>query len=168
MNIPIDQLPFWAYPIIGVISILLGLSFLYKFWNAFIMGRCHYWDGFLPITIISPWFIHTKPKKNTLIKTKYGLICHALVGPLFFVTAVPLLVLGFDIVGMKGTDCTNYVLNVGNSGKGPAIVYSAPVNYHFPIVDSSKGRIVEILNTQIYIHPSKVMFASNVRRAKGS
>src|SRR4029078_7244888 len=102
-------------------------------WIATVLGRVHYWSGFLPFTIVSPWFIHLPPSERSLIKIKEGLVCHALIGPLFFFTAIPLIVAVMDLVGLPGSVGLNFILNAGDSSKPPAITYSGPLRYQFPL-----------------------------------
>ena len=167
MNIPIHQLPLWVWTVLGVLSLALSLSFLYKAWKAVVLGRCHYWDGFLPFTLISPWFIHFKPSNNSLIKTKQGMLCHMLVGPLLFLTALPLLVVGLDLTGLNGTKYTNWVLNLGNPSPRPAIIYSAPIAYRFPILATSEVRFKEIFIDRKFIEdPSQVLVPETTPSAK--
>lgn len=90
-----------------------------------------------------------------------------LVGPLLFLTALPLLVMVLDLTGLNGTKYTNLVLNFGNTIQRPAIIYSAPISYRFPIVASSKVRLEQIVNTNIEQDPGKVLVPrSNPRSAK--
>ena len=168
MNIPIHQFPLWVWTVLGVLSIVLSLSFLYKSWTATVLGKCHYWDGFLPLTIISPWLIHFKgSSENSLIKTKQGMVCHILVGPLLFFTALPLMVMGLDLTGLNGTGYTNLVLNLGSARQEPAIIYSAPISYRFPIIASSRVCLERMLNTNIEQEPGKVLLPrSDTRSAK--
>ena len=123
MPLPLHQIPDQAFMAAGALLIVLGLSFVYKGWQATVMGRCHYWSGFLPFTLISPWFIHIPPKENSLVKTREGLLCHMFIGPLLFLTAVFCLILGFDMVNLKGmgTEAANFILSAGNSSKPTSI-----------------------------------------------
>ena len=153
MPIPLHNIPQPAWIAIGVLLIVLGLSFCYKAWNATVLGRIHYWSGFLPFTLVSPWFIHLPPGERSLIKTKEGLLCHMMVGPLFFITAIPLLVVGFDLTGLPGTQTINFIINGGDKSKTAAIVYSPPLTYNFPIAVRSSKKIDKIFQTQIYEDP---------------
>jgi len=139
--------PVWTA--LGLLAASLGFSFLYKGWNALVLGRIHYWSGLLPLSLLSPFLIHLPTGKNSLIRTKEGLLCHMLVGPLFFLTALPLLVLGADLLGLGGTGFANQVLNIGSASKAPAIVYSPPIHYDFPIVARSSQRMNTILNNKL-------------------
>jgi hypothetical protein len=147
--LPLHSIPQPAWLVIGAVFIVLGLSFCYKAWNATVLGRFHYWAGFLPFTIVSPWFVHLPPSANSLIKIKEGLIAHAFIGPLFFLTAVPLIVCGMDLTGLSGTKAINYVLNAGDNSKGPAVMYSPPLNYQFPLAVRASKSIAKLFNVQI-------------------
>lgn len=150
-----NTLPQPAWIAIGVLCIILGFSFLYKGWNAVVLGRIQYWAGFLPLTIISPWFIHLPAKENSLVKNKEGLFNHVIVGPLFFLTAVPLIVLGTDLCGLPGAASLNFIVNGGDKSKPASILYSPPLNYQFPIAIRAGKQIDKIFNTQIYEDPHK-------------
>jgi hypothetical protein len=157
MQYALSQLPTPAWIAIGVLLILLGGSFCYKAWNATVLGRIHYWSGFLPFTLVSPWFIHLPPGERSLIKTKEGLLCHMFVGPLFFLTAIPLLVVGADLTGLPGTKTINFIVNGGDNGKPPAITYSPPLGYNFPLAARSSKKIEKIFQTQIYEDPNNAL-----------
>ncbi|MCA9803141.1 MAG: hypothetical protein KC777_14320 [Cyanobacteria bacterium HKST-UBA02] len=152
---PLHALPAPALWAIGAVLIVLGLSFCYKGWNATVLGRCHYWSGFLPFTIVSPWFIHLPPSERSLIKVREGILCHVFIGPLFFITAMALLLVGCDLVGLPGTNTANFVLNAGNSSKPAAIIYSPPLHYKFPIAARAGKQIDKIFQTKLYEDPSK-------------
>jgi|AGTN01.1.fsa_nt_gi hypothetical protein len=147
--------PVWTA--FGLLAAALGFSFLYKGWNALVLGRIHYWSGFLPLTLLSPFLIHLPTGKNSLIKTKEGLVSHMLVGPMFFLAALPLLVLGADLLGLGGTSFANQVLNIGSATKAPAIVYSPPIHYDFPIVSRSSEKMNAILNDKLPEDPTKTL-----------
>ena len=53
----LDKLPDSAQIIVGVVFMLLGCSFMYKAFLAMIRGKLTYWDGFLPLTLLSPFTI---------------------------------------------------------------------------------------------------------------
>lgn len=147
--------PVWTA--LGLLAAAIGFSFLYKGWNALVLGRIHYWSGFLPLSLISPFLIHLPTGKNSLVKTKEGLLCHMLVGPMFFLAALPLLVVGADLLGLGGTSFANQVLTVGSPVKAEAITYSRPLNYHFPIVGRSSERFQEILGNKIPQDPGRML-----------
>ncbi len=154
-HLPLNSIPQPAWIAIGVVLIILGFSFCYKGWIATVLGRVHYWSGFLPFTIVSPWFIHLPPSERSLIKIKEGLLCHALIGPLFFLTAIPLIVAGLDFTGLPGTQGLNFVLNAGDSSKPPAVTYSPPMNYQFPLAIRASKSIAKLFNVQIGEDPNK-------------
>ncbi|MDZ4834971.1 MAG: hypothetical protein SGJ27_14435 [Candidatus Melainabacteria bacterium] len=155
--LPLHSIPQPAWIAIGILLIILGLSFCYKGWNAMVLGRIHYWSGFLPFTIVSPWFIHLPPSERSLIKTKEGLLCHALIGPLFFLTAIPLIVAGLDLTSLGGTKALNFVLNAGDSSKPEAVRYSPPLNYQFPLAVRASKSIAKLFNVQIEEESGKRM-----------
>lgn len=158
MSLPLHMIPGPAWYVIGALFVILGLSFVYKGWNATVLGRIHYWSGFLPFTIISPWLIHIPPKdpKKSLVKQREGLFCHMVIGPLFFLTAAPFLVLGSDLItNGNGTNFANLVLNAGDKSKPAAIIYKPPVFYSLPIAGRAGKKIEKIFQSQIYEDESK-------------
>ncbi|MBZ0187932.1 MAG: hypothetical protein K8F91_16920 [Candidatus Obscuribacterales bacterium] len=160
------SLPTPAYWAIGAFLIVIGLSYCYKGWNATVLGRCYYWAGFLPFTLVSPWFIHLPPGKNSLVKVREGILCHVFLGPLFFISAIICLLVGTDMIGLPGTDTANFILNAGNSGKAPAIIYSPPLRYNFPIVARAGKQINKIFNTQFYEDPGKSLLPGQHRTTR--
>lgn len=164
----LQTLPPWAYTFIGVMLLLLGGSFIYKGWQGTVLGRCYYWAGFLPFTLISPWLIHLPPSENSLIKKREGLLCHMIIGPLFFLTSMFCLLFGADLVGLPGSDTANLILAAGDRSKPAAIIYSPPINYRWPIAARAGKQIDAIFQTKIYEDPSKTMLPGqhgNVNRA---
>lgn len=152
------MIPGPAWYVIGALFVLLGLSFVYKGWNATVLGRIHYWSGFLPFTLISPWLIHIPPRdvKKSLVKQREGLLCHMFIGPLFFMTAMPFLILGADLLSNgNGTSFANLVLNAGDKSKPAAIIYKPPVFYSYPIAGRAGKKIEKIFQTQIYEDENK-------------
>ncbi len=145
------EIPDAGWVFIGIIMIILSLSFMYKGWQGAILGRCWYWAGFLPFTLVSPWFIHIPPKDpaKTLIKRKEGLLCHILIGPLMFCTAVPLLIVGCDLAGLPGTDTANLILSGGDSSKPSSIVYTPRLSYRLPIMARIGQQLWKIVASQV-------------------
>jgi len=166
MQYALSQLPPPALIAIGVALIILGGSFCYKAWNAVVLGRIHYWSGFLPFTLVSPWFIHLPPGERSLIKVKQGLLCHMFVGPLFFLTAIPLLVVGFDLCGLPGTKTINWVVTGGDTSKPAAITYSPPLTYNFPMAVRSSKKFMSLFQTQIYEDPKNALLGTQTKGAR--
>ena len=119
--------------VIGWVIIILGGSFAWKCYRAVVQGKLTYWQGFLPLSIISPLLVHIKAKENTLLKDTTGLWVHLLMGPLFFVLSILFLAVGADLVGFAGTDTLNLILGGGNPTAPPVIVYSKNYTFRFPI-----------------------------------
>src|SRR5438552_3899623 len=105
--------------VLGLIFLILGCTFSYKFWQAAVLGRVWYWAGFLPLTIISPWIIHLPPrnKAKTLTKQMQGIWVHIFFGPAFFICALLTLTGGADMLGFGGTEFVNNVLSMGKGGQ---------------------------------------------------
>src|SRR5277367_6533367 len=99
----LDKLPDSAQILVGVIFMLLGVSFMYKAFLAMIRGKLFYWDGFLPLTIISPFTIHLPAGKNSLIKSTEALWVHLLMGPIFMFTSILFIAAGADLADLPGT-----------------------------------------------------------------
>ncbi len=148
----------------GGVLVLLGISFAFKFVRASVMGRLDYWSGFLPISIISPIFVHTtapppintltKPKlstepppKKTLIKEASGLWVHLVIGPLFLVLSVLLLSAGFDQMGLPGTDTLNFILNGGDTAAPLAVTYDKKYTFQFPCLVRAMKRFGRRMNS---------------------
>lgn len=161
------RLPEQVLWVIGGILILLGLSFCYKFWTAAVTGRCYYWSGFLPLTIISPWFIHLPPGKNSLIKQREGMLCHIIIGPLFFVSAVFCLMLGCDLVGLPGSKAVNIVLSGGDETKPATVVWEPGRGYRFPVMGKASKKIKKIFNKQINLKDDQKLLHQRLNTHKG-
>lgn len=156
MHYFLSQLPQPAIWAIGALVLALGCSFVYKGWNALVLGRCHYWSGFLPFTVISPWLLHLPPKQGSLVKLREGMLCHMVIGPLFFITSFFFLIPGLDMLtGGYGTKMSNMILNAGDSTKPTAMIYAPPLNYKFPIMARASKTFGKLFNTKIYEDPSK-------------
>jgi hypothetical protein len=126
----------------GILLILVGLSFCYKFFLASVLGRVSYWAGFLPLTIVSPFMIHLPAGKKSLIKRTHGLWVHIVLGPAFLCCAVLSLAAGADLAGLPGVDTLNWILNGGDYSKPQAVRFSH-VNYalSFPILTRAGARL---------------------------
>ncbi len=150
--------------LIGIVLILLGVSFAFKFVRACVLGKLDYWSGFLPFSIISPFFVHTvapppplpshakvKDKladkgKRSLVKEVSGIWIHTVVGPIFLVVSVLLLTAGFDLVGLPGSDTLNFIMNGGNPTAPRAVVYDKRYTFKFPILERSMKKVGRKMN----------------------
>lgn len=150
----------------GIILMILGISYGYKFFQAALMGKVNYWSGlekvhwiFHPITIfVTPLFVHTAPKETNLIKSRTAGWVHLLFGPFFFLTSLMLLVSGADMLHLPGTDVMNFVLTCGGRKDIPqAIVYQPPFTYKFPILKKARRTLIRLLTGDIYLDKSKQM-----------
>lgn len=113
----------------GVLLMALGVSFFWKGILALFLGDVTYWSGFLPITLISPLFIHLPPKPGSLIKKTRAFWVHFTVGPLFFFLSLALMSAGADQVGLPGSQAVNWVLTMGKPDAPAAITYSRTGGY---------------------------------------
>jgi len=125
----------------AVALVVLGLSFFWKAIKALLWGDVSYWTGFLPLTLISPLFIHLPPKKDSLIKTKRAGWVHFALGPLFLFISLALLSAGADQLGLPGSQSLNYMLTMGRSGVEPAISYSPNGGYKLNFINQVKDAL---------------------------
>jgi hypothetical protein len=136
--------------VIGIIVILLGISFAYRFIRASVLGKVNYWAGFLPISIVSPLLIHIPPPpsppvgkrstgvhpvtgKRSLIREATGFWVHIVMGPIFLILSILFLTAGFDLVGLPGSETLNLILNGGNRLAPTAVTYDKRYTFQFPI-----------------------------------
>ena len=151
--------PVWS-KVIGVVLIILGCSFFYKTWVAMIKGRMLYWDGFLPVTIVSPWIVHFPPKnpEKSLTKTKEAMWVHVIMGPVFFVTAVLSMGAGIDMVGLPGTKMLNLAFAGGREGAPPAIIFNPRSGYRFPIIPRASQQLAKIFGGKIDLQAKDALY----------
>jgi len=135
--------------IIAIVCIALGVSFAYKFIQAAFFGKTQYWEGFLPISIISPFFIHLPAGKNSIIKTAHNGSVQIVLSPIFFLTTLVLLATGAAQMGMPGTESINSVLTLGRTDAPAAITYDKATGYHFPIVDRTVKAFYKVLTQPV-------------------
>jgi len=133
--------------VIGWVLMILGGSFAWKSIRAAVQGKLTYWSGFLPITVLSPFFVHSKAKDGTLIKDATGLWVHFLMGPVFLVLSALFIAIGADLAGFPGTDTLNLIIGGGNPTAPPAIVYNKNYNFRFPIFSRVGHKLLQSLNT---------------------
>lgn len=137
----------WQDIALGIVLIVLGLSFAYKCFQASVLGKVTYWTGFLPFTIISPFLIHLPASKRSLIRETQALWVYVVMGPLFFVASMLLIEAGFDIAGLPGTDTVNLLVNGGNKLRPPAITFDKRhYKYEFPILNRNGEQLMEKIN----------------------
>lgn len=118
--------------IIGIVSVALGLSFAWKCFTAVSKGKYYQWKGFLPIDVISPFFIHLPPGKRSLIVEVRDWWIPMIYGPVFFLCSIFLLTYGLDEMGMNGTRNINWLITFGQDIT-PVIYRSGDGKYSFPI-----------------------------------
>jgi hypothetical protein len=120
---------------LGIVVVLLGFSFAYKFYLAAISGKCSYWTGFLPLTMVSPWLTHIpSTSKRSLVKHAQGLWVHLVMGPIFLICSILCIAAGTEILGLPGIQALNWVLAAGNSGRAPAVAFDMHTGYRFPFL----------------------------------
>ncbi|MBS1988921.1 MAG: hypothetical protein JSS86_05940 [Cyanobacteria bacterium SZAS LIN-2] len=127
---------------LGIVVIVLGLSFIWKGWQAMVLGRFYYWSGFLPATLISPWLIHLPPSKRSLVKQKEGMLAHMVLGPSFMLCSVLFICAGTDLLGLPGTKTLNVILNGGNQAAPTSVSFDENTGrYAFPIITKSWNKV---------------------------
>jgi hypothetical protein len=131
---------------LGIVLVLLGCSFAYKFVLAAVMGRTSYWSGFLPISVVSPFFLHLPAGKRSLIRQAEGLWIHLLMAPIFLILAVLCLAAGADELGVPGTAALNWVLNGADTYKPNAVIFDKRSGYRFPIMTRAYNVFSERFN----------------------
>lgn len=134
---------------LATLLIALGISFAYKCLLAAFFGRTSYWAGFLPIGIISPFFIHLPAGKNSLIKPVHGWWVHVIFAPLFFLCSLLLLASGADLVGLPGTQSVNYLMTFGREDVPPAITFSKGVGFKFPIAKRVQTALFKLITQPV-------------------
>lgn len=134
---------------IAVICILLGLSFGYKCLLAAFRGKISYWQGFLPITIVSPFFTHLPAGKRSMIKVAEKWWVHVIFGPIFFLLSLGFLAAGADRLGMPGSASINWIMTAGGNPRIPAAIrYNSKTGYTFPFVERLSKAVIRLLETK--------------------
>ena len=155
-----SSMPDWLVAVLPWLLLLLGASFLYKAVLAIFWGRTRYWHGFIPISIISPVFIHLPASERSPIKTTHQWWVHILLGPLFLFLGLGCFATGADLLGWEGTKSVNRILTLGQdhvtdkNGKvrpvKPLIVFDRERGYSFPMFKRLKKHFVKIFNTPMF------------------
>lgn len=150
----------------GALVFALGASFAWKCFQAAFNGKTEFWSGlehygmlFVPITMLTPLFCHLPHGPKSLIKTKQESYIHLLYGPVFFLLSLMCLTAGADQMGLPGSASMNMVLTCGRHDVPPAITYSPPFTYRFPILKKARKTIVRTLTTRIETDKSKSLNA---------
>jgi hypothetical protein len=123
---------------LGLFVVILGCSFAYKFVVASVLGRCSYWAGFLPITMISPWLVHLPASsKRSLTHQAQGLWVHLIMGPSFLICAILCFAAGTEFMGLPGISTLNLILAGGNTGRPSAVAFDRHSGFRFPFLQRS-------------------------------
>ncbi len=148
--------PLWS-KVIGFALIILGLSFAYKSYLALVKGRVLYWQGWLPLTLISPWLVHVPPRdpNKSLSHYKESAWVHAVVGPLFLATTILCLAAGTDLVGLPGTKTLNLAITGGRPGAADFLTFDPKTGYHTPGLNRTGTTLNRIFGRQLGLDPSK-------------
>ncbi len=131
--------------VLGVILMLVGAGYLFKAYVAIVQGRLWYFSGFLPLTLISPWFVFAPPderKAKSMSKVMDAIWVPIFFGPIFVICSVLCLSAGGDLANLPGTATTNKVLTSWTSDKTPVIVFDKKhYKMQFPAVVKTANRI---------------------------
>lgn len=138
----------------------LGGSFIYKSVLATFWGRTRYWHGFLPISLVSPLFLHLPSSPRSPVKTTHQWWVHILLGPLFLFLGLGCLASGADLLGWEGTKSVNKILTLGQdhvvdrNGKTravkPLIVFDRDRGYSFPGFHRLRKHFVKVFNQPVF------------------
>ncbi len=149
----------WLMMVLPWFLLALGGSFFYKAFLALFWGRTRYWHGFLPISLVSPIFLHLPSSERSPVKTTHQWWVHILLGPLFLFLGLGCLASGADLLGMPGTPTVNSILTlgqenvVGKDGKTrrvrPLIVFDKDRGYSFPLFKRLRKRFVQVFNQPV-------------------
>ncbi len=149
----------WLMLVLPWLLLALGGSFLYKAVLALFWGRTRYWHGFLPISVISPVFLHLPSSERSPVKTTHQWWVHIVLGPLFLFLGLGCLAAGADLLGMEGTQTVNKMLTLGQenvvdkNGKSrrvrPLIVFDKDRGYSFPLFRRLRKHFVHVFNQPV-------------------
>src|SRR5258708_2648926 len=131
----------------GILLMLLGISFIYKFYIAAVRGKILIWRGFLPFTLVSPLFTHFPPGKRSLIVYKEGTWVHIIMAPLFLVISILCFAAGADLTGLPGTPILNRVINGGKELGPSSIVFDKHFGYRFPIIARAGDKLYKLFTS---------------------
>jgi hypothetical protein len=139
---------------------LVGISFGCKFFLAAIKGRMRYWSGFMPLTVASPFLLHTPMmSKRSLIKETEGLWVHLLMAPVFLILATLCLGAGADLAGLPGTATVNYLLSAGKGGQD--IVFDPHQGYKFPILAKAGPVLSRVFGGKMTVEEKDSLYVDN-------
>ena len=133
---------------VGILLMLLGVSFFYKGVCALVKGRIEYWSGFLPLTIISPFLIHLPATKKSLVKPAEGAWVLTIMAPLFFILSFLCTLSGAEYAGLPAVETVNTALRGGNSTV-PVISFSKTHGFAFPLFAHSSPALAKVFNSSI-------------------
>jgi hypothetical protein len=138
---------------LGIVLILVSMSYFWKCYYAVIRGQINYSNRFFPevtflsALIVPPW---TSTKKS-FIDTRKVVWVHVFLGPLFFMLAVCTLLIGFDYAGLHGTDIVNLGFSGGQPDCAQAIIFNRRTGYQFPIMDRAAKNINRMIHSCVLL-----------------
>jgi hypothetical protein len=131
----------------GVLLMLLGISFFCMSAIAGLRGSMSYWAGFLPLTIVSPFFIHLPAKKNSLVKTAEGAWVHFGMAPVFLLIGFFCFLAGAEYAGIPAVNATNTAFG-GRSGH-LLLTFDKSHGFAFPLLARNAPPLQRAFQTNI-------------------
>ncbi len=147
--------------IVGILLMVIGISFGYKAYQAGIQGRVMYWEGFLPFTLISPFLLHLPAGKRSLVKPAEGMWVHAVMAPIFGVLSVLCLAAGADYTGLPGVSTLNVAMNGFKWGGPISVIFNRRTGYQFPIIPRTGKQLAKIFSGKIHEDEAQVYSKDN-------
>ncbi|HEY9678407.1 MAG TPA: hypothetical protein V6C76_10380 [Drouetiella sp.] len=135
--------------VFGIFLMVLGISFAFKAYQAGIQGRCMYWSGFLPLTLISPFLLHLPSGKKSLVKPAEGMWVHAVMAPIFLVLSILMFAAGADFTGLPGVATLNVAMNGFKYGRSDSVVFNRRTGYQFPFIARGSKQLAKLFGSKI-------------------
>jgi hypothetical protein len=145
---------------VGILLMLLGVSFAYKAGFALIKGSVMYWSGFLPLTVISPFFTHLPASKKSLVKRAEGIWVQTVMAPIFFVLAFLCTIAGAEYAGLPAVDTMNLALHGGKAG-AQTIAFSKTRGFMFPLLVRSSPVLAKFFNVPLNLDSKQELTPRN-------
>lgn len=155
----LDNVPDQGLIVIGVLVMILGVSFGWKAFQAMVKGKLKYWEGFLPFTLMSLFTLHGPSGKRSLIKETEGLWVHIVMGPIYMITSVLVICAGADLANLPGTTTLNMVLNGGKAGT--AVSFDKHYGYKFPILARAYPVFKKLFSTESELKHKDELYQNN-------
>ncbi len=145
---------------VGIALMLLGASFFYKSAVAVVKGSVLYWAGFLPLTVVSPFFIHLPASKNSMIKRAEGIWVQTVMAPIFVVVGMLCSLSGAEYAGYPAVDLVNLTLHGGKAG-APILSFSKTRGFRFPVFSRSSPAVGKLFNAPVNLESHQEIVPRN-------